>query len=246
MINEDDDKERVFRSTYVPALASPGVQAIFTTALMSLGQAAGYDDVREFVTKEYDDIIYHFTLNFMGGHTVHHTDEPMADGPSKSICNVGLQGNGVVYFIQTSPRPDGSWSNVPAAGVWQRPGDAVVFSREARTFMQHGVIKLGPLLKLPEADGKVGDDNWDKYSRIVACLRLGSLPAKDRKDWDSMWANEYGLTTDNPAIDPTVKISPRKVLARLSFIAPPNPKPTHITPNTTQTEWQDPGDPRHR
>ena len=36
--------------------------------------------------------VYHFTINFMADHTIHHTDEFDADGPGTWIFNLSLQG----------------------------------------------------------------------------------------------------------------------------------------------------------
>ena len=58
-----------------------------------------YENVADFVDGEYDGVIYHITLNFLGGHTYTHVDEFTHDGCGQFICNVALQKAGLLCFI---------------------------------------------------------------------------------------------------------------------------------------------------
>jgi hypothetical protein len=219
LITDNDKAQAAFLDGLIAPLASPDIQDMFNTSIRALSKARGYKDVMTFINTECDGVIYHFTLNFMGAHTVHHVDEWAADGPGGSICNMGLSGEGVVFWIQTAPRPDGTWADVPAAGVWQRPGDAVVFAKGARTFMQHGVVKLGTLTKLPKRDGGGGPTGWKDNVRIVITIRYGQLKAEEKQDWEAQWARDYQDDSPAPATNPTLstptRASSRKVQPRL-------------------------------
>jgi hypothetical protein len=210
LITDNDKEQTAFLAGLEAPLASTKIQAMFDTSIRALAIARGYKDVDTFIRTECDGIIYHFTINFMGAHTVHHVDEYKADGPARYIANMALWGSGVVFWKQTAPRPDGSWADVPAAGVWQRPGDAVVFAKDARTFMQHGVVKLGTLTKLPERGGGEGPAGWKDNVRIVITIRYGQITADEQKDWEDQWALDYKVDSPAPTTGATLSTPTRK------------------------------------
>jgi len=98
-------------------MAGPQVQKIFETMLNRLTRRWGYDSSEELVKSEFGGVLYHFGLNFMGGHTVSHTDEYIADGPGHWIFNLALQGDGLLYFTDhehcTTPQEAKTYA------VWQ-------------------------------------------------------------------------------------------------------------------------------
>ena len=97
--------------------ANTQIQALFDCMLASIAHRAGYKTPTEYVAKELGGVVYHFTLSFMGGHTLEHMDEYIGDGPGRWIYNLTLQGAGLLYFVEDQKRPDGTQLDMHA--MWQ-------------------------------------------------------------------------------------------------------------------------------
>ena len=93
------------------------MQEIFNHMLKRVALRSGYASAENYVSKELGGVVYHFTLNFMGGHTLEHCDEINADGPGRWIFNLSLQGAGLLYFVEDMERPDGHQLGMHC--VWQ-------------------------------------------------------------------------------------------------------------------------------
>jgi hypothetical protein len=196
--------ERGRREDFKAAEAPSEVQEIFDHIISGLAQNDGYkgpNASKAFVYEVYGGVVYHFGLNYMGAHTIHHVDEYETDGPGTHIANLSLQGDGLLYFYQDRPRPDGSW--LPqlkiAAAVLQRPGDCVGFSRDARLYSMHGVVKELPIVTLPTIPGmaeeeKAGTAGWEEAVRVVASIRGGDMEQGTGQlaaQWQEMWTPSF-------------------------------------------------------
>jgi hypothetical protein len=76
-----------------------------------------FKNVEELVAKEFGGVVFHFGLNYMGGHTIEHCDEYTADGPGHWILNLALQGDGLLFFSEDGQGSKRQQTNVHA--VWQ-------------------------------------------------------------------------------------------------------------------------------
>ena len=137
------------------------IQEIFDSMLFGLARRSGYDSSAKFVEAVGGGRVFHFTLNFMGTHTLFHTDEFTADGPGSRIYNLALQGMGLFYLIE-----GGGQTCVPC-GVVQMPGDCVGFWSKARVFLQHGVFREPPCHRLPTPGEPEGSEGWEDRVRMV-------------------------------------------------------------------------------
>ena len=105
--------------TQVPEAPSE-VQEIFDTMQTRIALRGGHGTAKDYITKVLGGVVYHFTLNYMGGHTIDHNDSIITDGPGQWIFNLSLQGDGLVYFVDDEKRtPDGVKLDMHA--VWQVP-----------------------------------------------------------------------------------------------------------------------------
>jgi hypothetical protein len=191
--------EQATRDNYDPAPAYPAIQKLFEHMLQQLAARGGWKSVKEYFDKKLGGVIYHFTVNFLGGHTVNHVDEYLADGPGKWIFNLALQGSGLLFFAQDQARPDGTWRAVPAAAVLQRAGDCVGFTGDARIFMHHAVLKALPIVQLPTSATRTSKEvpcteGWRKGMRVVASIRGGILSEDEKKAWLDQFGVAYNLS----------------------------------------------------
>jgi hypothetical protein len=182
--------------------APPDIQAIFDTCLVSMASKHhDYENVADFVNGEYDGVMYHITLNFLGGHTYTHVDEFSHDGTGQYICNVALQKAGLLCFI------DPKTGNMTV--LWQQPGDAVTFSGPARLSWLHAVLRELPIASLPPPPMSPGQDiKWAKDIRIVLTIRMGDLAPEEEKEWYSAWATDYDI--QNPFAPTKIKAEPEE------------------------------------
>ena len=149
-------------------LADAEVQAIFDRMVSSMAVRLGFRDAETFVAEKMQGVIFHFTLNFMSGHTIKHNDEYIADGSGRDIYNWSLQGGGLLYFVEDKKRPDGTklgmhavWQvlhthvntkkkkHTPTRTHTQNTGDCIGFTGDARIYMKHGVLKEDKVCRLP-------------------------------------------------------------------------------------------------
>jgi hypothetical protein len=166
-----------------------------------LGQLAargGWKDPAEYVAGQFGGVVYDFTLNFLGGHTVNHCDEPNADGPGMWIFNLALQGGGLLFFKQDEARPDESWYDAPAAAVMHREGDCIGFTDDARLLMHHAVLKDLPFKQLPTvatimASGSQAMDMKGNCAdiRVLASIRGGLVSPKAAGRWWDQFGKTY-------------------------------------------------------
>jgi hypothetical protein len=173
---------------------------MFDNFLARLAGKHGYSTAKEFVAREWGGVVYHFTINYMGAHTIHHTDEYMTDGPGLCIGNLTLQGGGMLYFYEDRQRPgcgeEGSEDDRAAYAVVQQPGDCITFSGEARVFPMHGVVKDLPVTELPRSATRAkaafdGTPGWEDTVRVVITIRGGELPETQKQAWKKMWDPAY-------------------------------------------------------
>jgi hypothetical protein len=175
------------------------IQEIFDIMLQQLAARGGWKSSAEYVAGAFGGVVYDFTLNYLGGHTVNHSDEPNADGPGMWIFNLALMGNGLLFFKQDEMRPDGSWPDMPAAAVYHREGDCIGFTDDARLLMHHAVIKQLPFKELPSISTLVcaGDSamsmsaNYENM-RVLASIRGGLVGPKAMGDWWDQFGTSYG------------------------------------------------------
>jgi hypothetical protein len=192
--------QRQQRLAFVAPQAPAPIQKMFDDFLQRLAVSHGYATAKEFVAKEHGGVVYHFGINYMGAHTIHHTDEYLTDGPGHVISNLVLQGSGLLYFYEDRLRPDskegGHEDDRAAYAAEQRPGDCIEFSDDARVFPMHGVVKDLPMVELPRSATRTkpafdGTPGWDENMRVVATIRGGELHDAHKLAWKDMWDPAY-------------------------------------------------------
>jgi hypothetical protein len=165
------------------------IQELFDRMLSQLAIRNGCKDAQHFIDDVLGGVVYHFTLNFLAGHTLTHADEYKFDGPGLWIWNLILQTAGLFYLLDRFPRKDGS--KVGLHGVQLQKGDCTGFTNEARTFLQHGVFRDGPINALPTTKEEMeADPGYKSTLRIVATLRGGDLTPKMEKEYDEHFAKD--------------------------------------------------------
>ena len=149
------------------------IQELFTAIMTSLATRMGHKDVDDFVKEHFGGKVYDFTINYMGGHTLPHVDDPLGDGPGKYIYNLALQGAGVLYFSEQRQATMRDNAKAPSA-VFHAPGDCLGFRGESRIYMKHGVLRLGDIATLPPKESTY-TDLLDGTMRVVHIISLFPL-----------------------------------------------------------------------
>jgi hypothetical protein len=225
------DHQREQRGNDMPVRnAPPEIQEVFLQSLLALAKKEGYSSITEYVTA-CDGVIYHFTINYMGSHTIEHVDEFMGDGPARLIWNITAHGQGLVYFTEHAKSKK---NRLPLFGVFQGPGDCVGFSGKVRTESLHGVLKEGPICILPTTVEALTKD-WHDDIRIVLTIRVGELSEGEKEAWHNRWASDYELPNPyKPQTTPTDK-------KQTNTTSPPPPLSDQETdaPQETTTPHED-------
>jgi hypothetical protein len=191
MLDDLAPAERQARKAFIAPRAPAAIQKIFDTILTKVARRDGYANTAEYVEEQLGGVVYHFAINYMGGHTLHHVDEPTHDGPGAIITNTSLQGLGLLYFALEQDETRDDDDAPPPSGVLHRAGDCIQFSGDCRHQLLHGVVKAPPLVDLPTTKGSLGSDAWMQHVRIVATIRGGEVSAEDQKAWDLRWLPGY-------------------------------------------------------
>ena len=100
--NRTQKKSISFPTRTDPAIASKQIQKIFQRHLMHC--AIAEDELSAEFVARHEGVMYDYTINFMTGHSIAHSDEPEGDGPDAFISNLCLQGEGMLYFFDKKPR----------------------------------------------------------------------------------------------------------------------------------------------
>ena len=215
------------------AVAPPLIQELFNLNLRQIALRTGYKDAAHYVKEGLDGVVYHYTLNFMGGHTIVHTDEPKNDGPGWWIWNLVLQISGLLYFLDHWERANGV--QLPMSAVWQETGDCVGFSGDARIYMGHGVLREMGTLRLPGTKEELGDDpSWRQRARMVSTIRGGLLPPEREKQWDKHHEVHYGLV-ESPLPKKGAPRKTKKVAKMKIKVEAPRASPRLANVTTTTT-----------
>jgi len=222
--------------------APPEIQDIFDQQLAGIAKRLGYDSPDHYHKVGLQGLLYHYTINFMAGHSVEHGDEWMRDGPGFFIFNLALQIAGLFYLLDMLMRASGV--KMPMSAVWQEPGDCVGFSGNARIFMLHGVLRAMDIKRLPRTKEEMKNDPlWRGRLRVVGTLRGGPIPLPAQKDWYDHLAEDYGIpnpfTVPERAQKTTIKKEAAGKRASTRLAAPTLKKPTTSaaikSPPTTST-----------
>lgn len=206
-------------------VAPPAIQSLFDMHVDRLALRLGYKGVEDYIKRGLGGVVYHYTLNFMGGHSFDHNDEWMGDGPGWWIWNLVLQGSGILFFLEDMARKGAkSGKKLPMSGVWQQAGTCAGFSGEARIFMKHGVFRSPEAKRLPTEEEFESSSKMDNI-RIVASFRGGELPTAAKEDWHTQWWNTYDMPNPNvkqePADKPrrgSRKKTPKPATGKLSMV----------------------------
>jgi hypothetical protein len=178
---DSDLKSELKQDMPVP-MAPPCIQELFDDLLALIAKRTGHTSPVEYIAEVLDGVVYHFTLNFLAGHSVEHGDQFGGAAPGKWILNTALQQAGLFYVLDHKTREDGT--RLPPSGVWQEEGDCVGFSGEARTYMLHGVLREMPIKPLPaSAADMLADPAWRQTIRIVGTVRGGDPSVEEQKAW---------------------------------------------------------------
>ena len=177
-------------------LAPTSVQKLFNHMLEALAIKAGFVDadnstnvLRFYQAKKEEGglggSVYHFTLNFMGSHTLPHVDDLYGTGPGDVIYNMGLQQGGMLYFLHEPQYTSKNKGEPEAAmlGIYHPAGDCVAFTGDPRYVFQHGVWRNGDIHLLPTKDKCEGKD-WGRHIRLVATMRTGSITKANQALFD--------------------------------------------------------------
>jgi flagellar motor protein MotB len=184
-------------------IATTEIQDLFDLQMTRLALRLGYKDTSAYITQALGGVVYHFTLNFMGGHTFDHNDEIDCDGPGWWIWNLVLQGSGLLYFLEEFKH---NAKRLPMSGVWQDTGDCAGFSGDARVYMKHGVLRSPPARRLPATGAELTSTSLDNM-RIVCSVRGGEVPETERQKWYGHWADSYDIA--DPYAEPiTTLVAP--------------------------------------
>lgn len=190
-----DDLKKEERSNRGPAMgiptAPPDIQDLFDLHTHRLAIRLGFKTASDYILQALGGVVFHYTLNFMGGHSFDHNDEPFNDGPGWWIWNLVLQGSGLLYYLEESARQNGV--KLPMSGVWQHTGDCAGFSGDARIFMRHGVLRSPPVTKLPSTAAELDTPRLLDNIRIVGSFRGGELPAEALANWYGQWSEAYAI-----------------------------------------------------
>ena len=224
-------------------IAPPAIQKLFDQVLANAAECYNVS-VEDFVNVNMGGVIYDFTLNYFKGHTMEHSDEPDNHGPGAWVGNVYVQGEGMLHFGDNDriPRRAGK-PHRHMSGVWQKPGDCVAFSGEARVIMAHGVLMDIPAVvtTLPLSEQELDKDpEWFETVRIVATVRGGELTQAQVDEWKEVWDDPHTTSATLPTPDSSEPVSASTADIKLSAIIIDSdvlPKPGTLLPKKPKSPW---------
>jgi hypothetical protein len=210
--------------------APDDIQELFDKSLTKIAKCQGYKSSAHYIQDGLGGVVYHYTLNFMGAHSIEHVDEPDYDGAGLWIWNTALQICGLFYLLDPWARPNGT--QLPMSAVWQETGDCIGFSGDARIYMVHGVLREGGTAKLQPriTDESKEGSSWRENVRIVGTIRGGLVPPTMKRAWYQHFSKHYrtlsGKTkkAEKPKVE--VEMGTLRASSRLAVVAPAPHTPT--------------------